>query len=84
MGELPLTEALFKHIASGRCVRVGNMHSAIGRASPVPGEVEARTRFKKKLLALSLEMTRNYAFATPQGNDPSSRCIVAGDYNMTS
>ena len=58
-------------------MRIGNMHSAVGKASPMPTVLEQRDKFKGELLVKSLEITR--AFASPQGIQPS---IVGGDFNM--
>ena len=54
------------------------MHSALGRDSPMPGQLDKRMTFKGTLLVKSLELT--HAFASSQGNLMS---LVGGDYNMT-
>ena len=54
------------------------MHSALGRDSPMPGQLDKRMAFKGTLLVKSLELT--HAFASSQGNLMS---LVGGDYNMT-
>ena len=59
-------------------MRVGNIHSALGRDSPMPGQLDKRMAFKGTLLVKSLELT--HAFASSQGNLMS---LVGGDYNMT-
>ena len=54
------------------------MHSALGRDSPMPGQLDKRIALKGNLLVKSLELT--HAFASSQGNLMS---LVGGDYNMT-
>ena len=50
----------------------------------MPAKLDARTQFKKMLLAQSLNITKTHAFASSQGMPSSTdQCIVAGDYNMT-
>ena len=75
-------EALRQHEA-GRCVRIGNMHSAFGNASPMPKDKDVRSNFKKRLLTLSLNITKTHAFASSQGISSTDQCILAGDFNMT-
>ena len=52
--------------ATGCRVRVGNMHSAQGKDSPMPTDTGKLNQFKRTLLVKSLELT--HAFASSQGN----------------